>query len=276
MSAMPLPDNDWRAALDLRFERRGTRTVLAHRRHIGPLLVQRPFDPGDGSCQVYLVHPPGGIAGGDHLQLQLDALDGTQVLVTTPAATKYYRAAPGRLARVEQHLRLRSAGVEWLPQESLYFRGANVRSRTRVDLDRHSRFIGWEINCYGRPACGELFDAGSLRTGLELWCEGEPLLLDTQLHDASEATRDAPWCLAGHAASGCLLAYPATNDSVEAAREATAGIPGVSASFVDQMLCCRAVGAEGETVRGLLTQIWTVLSPRLMGRQARLPRIWAT
>jgi urease accessory protein len=276
MSALPHSSNIWRAALDLRFERRQERTVLAHRRHNGPLLVQRPFDPGDGSCQVYLVHPPGGIAGGDELTLTAAASPGAQALITTPAATKFYRAAPGRISRVSQHLQLTGARLEWLPQESLYFRGASARTRTRVDLDRQSRFIGWEINCYGRPASAELFDAGTLCTAFELWCEGEPLLIDVQHHAGDAATREAPWCLAGHASSGCLLAYPATPDLLAAARCAVTAPGRVSASLVDEVLCCRAVGSQGETVRGLLTQVWVALSPQLMDRPARPPRIWAT
>lgn len=276
MGALPLPGDGWRAALSLRFERRRHCTVLAQRQHIGPLLVQRPFDPGDGSCQVYLVHPPGGVAGGDQLQLDVSAAPGAQVLVTTPAATKFYRAAPGRIARVTQHLRLEGASLEWLPQEALYFRGAWVRARTRVDLDRQSRFIGWEINCYGRPASAELFDAGSLRTAFELWCEGQPLLVDAQRHDGDAATREASWGLAGHAASGCLLAFPATPALRDAVREAVSAPLCLSVSLVDEVLCCRAVGPEGETVRGLLAQVWKALSPQLMGRPARLPRIWAT
>ena len=42
------------------------------RRHEGPFCIQRPFYPGDGACHVYLLHPPGGLAAGDELDLDVD------------------------------------------------------------------------------------------------------------------------------------------------------------------------------------------------------------
>ena len=273
---LPTAAEPWRAELELEFLRRRGRTVLARRRHEGPFLVQRPFYSSDGCCHVYLIHPPGGVAGGD--ELQLDALldEGACVLFTTPAATKFYRALPGRTARVTQRFRLRAAVLEWLPQENLFFRGAQVRALTRIDLERDARFIGWEINCYGRPACDERFDAGSLRLSFELWRDGRPLLLDAQRHDGAATTREAPWALAGFAASGCLLAYPCTTALLEQLRTGVTAPDRVSLSLVDGVLCCRALGHQGEEVRLLLASVWRTLRQELLSLPADPPRIWAT
>jgi len=266
----------WRAALSLAFVARQGRTVLARRSHEGPLLVQRPFPTADGSCHIYLIHPPGGVAGGDELTLDATLEPGAAVLFTTPAATKFYRALPDRTARVTQRIRLRGATLEWLPQENIYFRSARVRSLTRVDLDRQSRFIGWEINCYGRPACDERFDDGSLRLAFELWLEGRPLLLDAQRHDGAAATRDAAWTHAGYAASGCLLAWPCTPALLERLREANPAPAQLSLSLVDGVLCVRALGQQGEEVRLLLASLWRRLRHELLALPDNPPRIWAT
>src|SRR5689334_17836187 len=93
----------WRASLDLEFARSGVRTVLARRSHVGPLVVQRPFYPEGEVCHVYLVHPPGGVVGGDTLELRARVRDGAHALVTTPAATKFYRSE-GRVARQLQDI----------------------------------------------------------------------------------------------------------------------------------------------------------------------------
>lgn len=266
----------WRATLSLAFVARKGRTVLAHRQHEGPLVVQRPFPTRDGGCHIYLVHPPGGVAGDDELNLEATLDPGATVLFTTPAATKFYRALPERTARVTQRIRLRGATLEWLPQENIYFRGARVRSLTRIDLDAQSRFIGWEINCYGRPASNERFDNGSLRLAFELWRDGRPLFLDAQRHDGAATTRDAPWTHAGFAASGCLMAWPCTAELLASLREANPASAQLSLSLVDGVLCARALGRKGEEVRLLLASQWQRLRRGTLALSDDPPRIWAT
>ena len=80
--------SSWQARLELGFRATAGRTVLAHRRHVGPLVVQRPFYPEGGICHVYLLHPPGGVVGGDTLELQVQADADSHALITTPAATR--------------------------------------------------------------------------------------------------------------------------------------------------------------------------------------------
>ncbi len=94
----------WQAKLDLKFRQAGKRTILAERRHVGPLVVQRPFYPEGPICHVYLVHPPGGIVGGDALSLQVDVEPQAHALLTTPAATRFYRAGPHPRATLSQQL----------------------------------------------------------------------------------------------------------------------------------------------------------------------------
>ena len=114
------------------------------------------------------MHPPGGVVGGDELRIDVQVDAGAHALITTPAATKFYRC-DGRISSQTQELRAAGATLEWLPQENIFYRGADARTATRVHVDADSRFIGWEINCLGLPARGEPFDAGALRLDLELW-----------------------------------------------------------------------------------------------------------
>jgi urease accessory protein len=237
--------------------------------------VQRAFHPEGAPCHTYLVHPPGGVVGGDHLGLEVAVERGAHSLITTPAATKFYRS-DGRLATQSQQLTLTESTLEWLPQETIFYRGARVRSETRIQLGTQSRFIGWEIPCLGLPARQEAFDAGELRLNIELWRDDLPLFVDRMRLDGAGPERTARWGLNGFDAVGTLLAYPGDASMREAARSVS--VPDVehAVTLVDGVLICRALGAQAEPVRRLFVAIWQALRPQLIGRPAVLPRIWAT
>lgn len=283
MSAEPVSletarETGWRAELDLGFESRGGMTILAHRRHLGPLVVQRPFYPEGEVCHLYLIHPPGGIVGGDHLTARVTVAAGAHALLTTPAATKFYRSA-GATAVQQQAIRV-TGTCEWLPQESIYFSAARVRLQTKVQLDEGARFIGWETACCGRPASDEAFQSGAVLQTFELWRGNQPLLLDRVRIGGGEPMLQAHWGLAGFPVMGTLLAFPATESMLDAVRMASAyGIHAdfrVAATLVDGALAIRAFGRKTDVVRIALMQLWGVLRPLLLGRPALAPRIWST
>lgn len=264
----------WQASLRLRLRASGGRTVLAERRHEGPLVVQRPFYPEGPVCHLYLVHPPGGVAGGDQLLLQVQAEPGAQSVITTPAATKIYRSFGVRVASVTQQLQASDATLEWLPQETIVFRGAHARLSTRVQLDGRSRFIGWEILCLGRPACGERFTHGSVNQDFELWQQDRPLLIDRLRLQGSATALDAPWGLDGKPVLGTMLAFPADTTQLQCARATC--ISQTTCTLVDGVLLIRLRGENGEAVRAEFQRIWNALRPAFAGLAPHAPRIWAT
>src|SRR5882672_8293826 len=139
----------WKAELRLRFAAEGGRTVLRERRSEGPLVVQKPLYPeGEAVCHAIVVHPPGGIAGGDELDLQVSAATGSHALLTTPGAGKWYRSA-GPLARQSLHFDV-AGTLEWLPRETIVFDGAHASFECTVELRNDARYIGWEVLCLGR------------------------------------------------------------------------------------------------------------------------------
>lgn len=272
----------WQARLELDFARQGERTVLARRRHVGPLAVQRPFYPDGpgaqgGACHVYLLHPPGGVVGGDALDIVVNAGAGSRALVTTPAAGKLYRSA-GSCARLSQRLVVdEDAQLEWLPQPTIAFAGVNARMSTRVDLAPGGRFIGWEIVCLGRTDSGERY-AGQLGLSLELWRDGAPLWVERARYEDDELLA-APHGLRGYPVSGTLLASPAPHADVLAAIRAAMdghGTELAGASSVDEVLALRVLGPQAEVVQRALVDAWALLRPALFDRPALAPRIWAT
>ena len=269
------PHSGWLASLNLEFATHGTRTVLARRSHVGPLVVQRPFYPEGDVCHIYLIHPPGGVVGGDTLELRAHAQDGSHALITTPAATKFYRSE-GLVARQWQTITLDAATFEWLPQETILFPDAYANIATRVHLTRRSRFIGWEIVCYGRPASGLAYAGGRAHQDFEIWLDDTPLVLDHLRLDGAGPTMTARYGLSSHTVLGTMFAFPVDDALLELAR--TVSIEGVvsACTKVDGVLVCRALGSQADAVRKLLTAIWAAIRPTIANRAATPPRIWAT
>jgi len=270
-------DDGWRARLDLRFGHRAGRTELVHRRHEGPLRVQRSFHPEGAPCHSYVLHPPGGVVGGDRLAVDVDVAAGAWALLTSPGATKLYRSL-GPEAQLVQSLQVADGAVlEWFPQEQIAFTGARARATTRIELTGAARCIAWELACLGRPAAGEGFAAGQYRQSLEVWRDGSPLLLEQGRYPGGGEVLEAPWGLAGWSAFATLVAAGAGQAEVDAVREAIAGVPGeAGVTRLGELLVLRWRGPGTLAGYALRERAWGVLRPALHGREPCRPRIWNT
>jgi len=252
--------------------------------------VQRPFYPeGADVAHVYLLHPPGGIVGGDRLRVEASVAAGAHALLTTPAATKVYRTA-GPAAAQESALAVARGGVlEWLPQETILHDGADVALTTRVRLESGARFLGIDLLCFGLPARpGEAgFARGRCRQQLEVWRDDAPVLLERGRFDGDGPVHAARWGLADAPVLGTFVASPAPAAAAEllaAIRARAEALPAgelASATLLgqpaaDDALVCRYVGASAERARAFLRAAWADTRPTLLGRAAIPPRVWAT
>ena len=266
----------WQASLHLGFRPQARRTVLAERRRLGPLAVQRPFYPEGGICHVYLLHPPGGVVGGDTLDIDVHVRSGAHALVTTPGATKFYRSG-GPCARQDQHLIVApGASLEWLPQENIFFPGAQATLQTNVELQGDARLALWEIHCLGRPTIDEVFESGRIDSRTAIVRDGVPLVLDRLRVSADNRSRLS--LMAGLPVGGTLYLSHAGEDEVEACRDLllVEGPDYAGATLIDDILVVRYLGRSTERARRLFNAVWQLLRPSTLGRTASVPRIWST
>ena len=267
----------WAAQLELDLQRRGMRTALVRRKQRGPLAVQRPFYPEGEVCHLYLLHPPGGVVGGDRLEIAGEVQAGAAAVVTTPGATKFYRSG-GADASQRQRLTVRGGGsLEWFPQENIFFPGARAALETQVHLESGACFMGWEIQCLGRPANQELFHCGSLSLQVQIYRDGRPLLLE-RLHVRDGEDLAGAASLRGFPVTASFLAAGVAPDSRDRVRELLGQIqPGAAGvTLLDDLLVLRYLGASTEAARRLFVKVWTLLRPALLNRPACPPRIWST
>ena len=252
--------------------------------------MQRPLYPeGPEVCHVAILHPPGGVVGGDELRLDARIETGAHALLTTPAAGKFYRSA-GSLAGQTQHLTVAAgATLEWLPQENIFYSGARVHTLTRVELQGDARFLGWEIFCLGRPAAAETFQTGECRQQLELWRDGEPLYLEQACYLGGDPVLDARWGLQGQPVSATLVCTPPMAGLVDAIRAAIllpsleggwSGQQGekelVAVTLLDGVLICRYLGPSTVRARQFFTLAWGLLRPAMLNRLPCPSRFWNT
>ena len=280
-SVSPAPA--WHAALHLAFARTGERTVLRDNRHHGPLRVQKALYPeGEGVCQAIVLHPPSGLAGGDHRLVSATGGAGAHAQLTTPGAGKWYRSCgPEASQRLELTVE-EGAALEWLPQETIVFDGARARMETRVRLAADSRFIGWDILCLGRAAAGERFEHGRFDLLCRVERGGAPIWLERGGFDGADPMLASPAGWAGHGVGGTLLcAFPDLPRQAAGLLEALRAIaPGDGASHgitaLPGVLVARYLGDNSEAARLWFARLWQTLRPACCGRPAVPPRIWNT
>lgn len=269
----------WHARLALQFSRRDDRTVLVRRAHEGPLVVQKPLYPeGDAVCHCIVVHPPGGIAGGDSLQLDVDVEPHGFAQLTTPGATKWYRAG-GRAATSRTTIRAGDgAVVEWMPQGTIVYRGAQAAATLAVDLRGDAAFVGWDVVCLGRTASAERFDAGEWRQRVDIRRDDALIWSERAVLAGTSSQMNSLSGLNGAPVFGTFMAVAKNiDDSVLANSRgiAPAAGEGVVTRFPGALIA-RYRGHASAAAQAWFIALWALVRPALANRPAVPPRIWNT
>ena len=287
----------WQGHLQLDYSRSGQRTIALDRHH-GPLRVlQRLYPEGDAVCHQVLVHPPGGIVGGDVLALDATLAPGCHALITTPGATRFYRSAGPLAVQQVQADVAAGARLEWLPLETIAYNRCQVENRLRFTLAPGAQMLGWDVLALGLPAADQPFVDGSYLQQLNLpgvWLERgriqgqDRLLLDSPLGLAGHSVMATLWLADGEALAAADgqttgpggLGRERTEMLIDAARAliASSALPttaGVSAP-AQSLLVLRALGHRVEPVMALLQAVWGAWRQLHWGLPPCPPRVWRT
>ena len=268
----------WSASLRVRFVREGPRTTLRRREQRGPLVLQQPLYPeGADLCQCVIVHPPGGIAGGDALFLDVDVDAGASAQLTTPGAAKWYRCDA---AAASQDVVLRvgaGATLEWLPQGAIVYDGARASSNVRIELARDATLVAFDAVCLGRVASGERFRSGHWRQRLEIVRDGALIWSERAVLHAANGFAASPVGLENQPVFGTLVAVgDEAHETLGALRNAVASDGDGVVTHLPQLIVARYRGASLQGASAYFAALWSALRPVIANRAARPPRIWST
>lgn len=288
------PSGSWTARLELDFNvspldvHSMPRTRLGFK-HLGPLRIQKALYPeGPSPCHAIIVHPPGGIAGGDRLEVCVNSQIHSHGLVTTPSAAKWYGTDSVRDASQLIDIEL-DGKFEWLPQETIVFNRARVQSDIEVRASAHGAMIGWDHLIFGRHASGETFEQGCFRQSLKIEIDGRIVWHDRLVLHGDDPLFASPIGLRGHHAFATVWAVlPASahwsESMVQSLRDHCrisaqgSDCPGdpLAWSVLHPRLLVGRVLANPLHLKLLLHRAWEYLRPQVLARQAVAPRLWAT
>lgn len=274
----------WRGRLSVQYRRDGERTI-SHDLHEGPLrLLQRLYPEGPGVCHHVLVHPPGGIVGGDQLEIDLTLAPGSHAVLTTPGATRFYRSA-GLPASQVVTARVQDGGrLEWLPLENIAYPGCLAENRITFALEGGAEMIGWDLLALGLPAAGAAFDRGCILQHVEWpgrWLErglidgSDTRLLDSPLGLAGQRALATLWFASGRSIDvvRCeALVDLARSQALAHAAEVRTGVTCPH----DRLVILRGLALRIEPLMALLKSVRTGWRSQAWGLKDCSPRVWKT
>ena len=263
----------------------GAARTVVHDRHDGPLRVLASLYPEGGTvCHNVLVHPPGGLVGGDDLRIAVSVAEGAHALITTPGATRFYRSVAEPAAQAVTARVAAGARLEWLPLEAIAYSGCIARNEMRFELAPDAEMMGWDVLALGLPASNLAFERGRFEQRIELpgrWLErgvidaADTRLLDSPLGWAGHRVMATLWFAAGSA-----IAAARRDALLDACREVVGGhalkaTAGATAQG-DGVVVLRVLAPRVEPAFALLNNVWARWRELAWGLPACVPRVWRT
>ena len=279
----------WHALLELDYQRSksadGTPQTVVQHQHEGPLhVLQSLYPEGPQICHNVILHPPGGIVGGDTLEVSVSLREGTHALVTTPAATRFYRSEKELAVQKVRATLAPYSRLEWLPMEALAYNACRARNELVLNVAQGAELMGWDITALGLPQADQPFERGEILQHIEVpgvWLEKGKLSAQDQV------LMNSPVGLAGKRCTAALFFIAGsdiTRDRRDAALETvravmdgtpkTDGLIAGATSPHPQVLVLRVLADVVEPAMALLQAARAAWRQNLWQLEPVVPRIW--
>lgn len=233
------------------------------------------YQDNDDQPFLLLINSGGGFVEGDVAELHATLEQGTRALITTTAASKFYKCLEGMTSAELVDLEVGSGALlEYYPDESIPFARSKVERRTRIRLTDDAALFATDMISAGRIhyAGGEAFAFDSLVSEFAVEIDGETILMDRVLATTPEEIEALAslWDGATHLAT--VVARGDLPTDVEAIVEetlSTHGLRSFGATRLDDLFVCRLLADEAWLCHEAIQSVWEVVRPFIAGKLAR-------
>ncbi|MEP3347956.1 MAG: urease accessory protein UreD [Litoreibacter sp.] len=244
-------------------------TVLDGLRQSGSLRCLFPR-PKSQALEAVLVNTAGGITGGDTFNISASVASGCELVMTTQASERAYRAQPTESGRMQTDLQVSDdAQLNWMPQETILFNGSSLDRSLNVDLAPDAKALILEPLAFGRLAMKEQLTDIRLHDRITIRRDGQPLFMDaTRFAGDMAAHLDRPH-IAGGARAMAIMIYTAPDAEGQLPQLRAMLPPQAGASVIgDDLLVLRILAQDSHELRLSLIPILNHLTHN------QLPRCW--
>lgn len=228
----------------------------------------------DGRMEAVLINSSGGLTGGDQLDWDFTAGDGTHLTLTTQACEKIYKAAADTASISSRITVGEGAAVHWLPQESILFDQASLTRRLEVDLHETAEFLSVEAILLGRKAMGEAMRQGLVRDRWRIRRSGRLIHAEDLALTGAIADLTAEKAVLGGRVAFATLLYTGRQAEAHMAAlqrltDRPSGLGDVGISLWNDKLVARFISSDGFSLRKLLVPVISALRDG-----ASVPKVW--
>ncbi|HUE46230.1 MAG TPA: urease accessory protein UreD [Aestuariivirgaceae bacterium] len=251
------------------FKPAGIRTVLDRLHEDGAARIRLPRTHAAETCEAVLINTAGGLTGGDRMSWDVTAGKDCQAVITTQACEKVYRTAGGTAEVATRVEVAEGARLDWLPQETILFDGAELSRTITADLAADARLLVVEAVIFGRHAMGERVNTGVFRDCWRIHRAGKLVHAEEmRLEGAISDTLARPAVLAGHATMASVVYFGEDAEAHLERARAAIGEAGGASAFAGKLVA-RMTAADGMALRRALVPLIATLRGA-----AALPRAW--
>ncbi|WP_302660069.1 urease accessory protein UreD [Rhodococcus sp. SGAir0479] len=271
--------------LDLRFEDRGTRSVLSHVYREAPLLVQQALywdEAVPGLPCVYIVSTSGCVLQGDRLHVDIEMGPGAMAHVTTQSATKVHAMDANFAAQLQTVSLAGNSYLELMPAMTIPHRRSRFYVRTDITIAPSATLLFSEIVMPGRKHHGgEMFEYDLYSATVTAARPGGGALFTEKLlvEPPRRSVRSTGVMRGFDVLANVVLLTPRKHwesvlDRIASGRSGRSVVAGASRLPHDAGLVYKVLGPESAPVRAHVRDFWSVVRDVVLGKPVPPMPLW--